>query len=248
MSLRYATTITLILCLFVSSSHAENLIAVGWRTGMYAIDETTGTSRYVGSLGSAQFNSLAMNSAGDILSHNSNGRLVWLDPTDASQTLGPATADDVRGLAFAPDDTLYAITKPSGSTTTALYTIDVNDGSWVRLNSLPYGTSGLEFAADGTLYAWSLYRGLLVVDPVSGDWSELHDGDPANNSIQSICFAPDGTLYGVNNDLCTIDLDDEEIHPIAGDDLPDMRGMVWLPEPGTGLALLASFLVLARRR
>ena len=63
---------------------------------------------------------------------------------------------DVRGMAFAPDGTLYAV-RNGGDT---LFTVNPSSGATTLVGSMNFpGVQGLAFAADGTLYAWDVGSG-----------------------------------------------------------------------------------------
>jgi Tol biopolymer transport system component len=130
------------------------------------------------------------------------GALYLIDPDTGQSTLiGSTGFNEVSGIAFAPDGTLYGVT--GGSIGPAyLITIDVNTGASTLVG--PVGLSGLgvgaiDFAPDGTLFgiAWSPSQ-LITIDVNTGAATFVADltGSSGNNWTPGLSFSPEGVLYG----------------------------------------------------
>ena len=185
-----------------------DFVGVGWNGNVWSISEQTGEARLIGHSGFRRLNSLAIDPAGRLFSV-SRSRLIAIDPSTGAGTavirldFGP-TPVDVRGLAFAPDGTLFAIntTVNSGH----LFTIDPDTGIGDRVGFVDYFLQSLEVSSAGVLYTWPRARGLQIIDPLTGIPApvlrDLSAPPPAPPCIpypemQSLEFSPDGTLFGV---------------------------------------------------
>jgi hypothetical protein len=244
---------------------------VNWFGEVYEIDARTGNAVLAGAAGAtaSRSNSMAIDRSGTpyttlpygyplnatylVTLSRQNG--LWLP------TQGPMVFSDVSALAFSPSGTLFAIRR-YGPTGNDLYTIDVETGAAtaVGCTMLP-GIQALDFSPEGILYGFDVGGGsgagvgLVRIDPVTALASDVDpavDGRAAD--VQTLAFAPDGTLYGAHENLFRVDLNTGALTllgPIEGTYF-GIRGMAWVPEPSTlaGLATLAAALLvhLCRRR
>jgi len=186
--------------------------------------------------------------AGDYLVTLVRERGAWIPK------VGPRVGD-VRALAFARDGTLFAMR--TDGMKNQLYTVDTGTGG-LRLVGYPGvpGIQALDFGPDGRLYGFDVGDGsgtgvgLVRIDPVT---ALATDVDPAVDGravdVQTLAFAPDGTLYGAHENLFVVDLNTGGLTLVGPiESVPTgIRGMVWIPEPSTltALATLAAALLLA---
>jgi hypothetical protein len=122
----------------------------GLPSTLYRFDAATGNSSAIGIITNADATDIAVNSTGAIYVCESD-RLYSVDPTTAQSTqIGPInTFSPIVGLAFAPNDLLYAICYNGN-----ILRIDVNNASAVQLFVLPINFSGdLAFASNTIFYA-----------------------------------------------------------------------------------------------
>jgi hypothetical protein len=88
-------------------------------------------------------------------------------------------------------------------------------------------------------------RGLVTINPVTGEITGVGGGV---QNVQSLAFAPDGTLYAARDLLYKVDLNNGGLAQVGSRGLGDIRGIgyiVAVPEPDTfivfalgGLAVL----------
>jgi len=223
------------------SAHAE-IIGVSWAGNVYSIDETTGSGFLLGASGYDRLNSLAADSSGIIYSASSNA-LLTIDPITGSGTfVAPiSTSNGVRGLAFSPDDVLFAVVdrgSPGSIGPDSIYTIDVTTGQLTLIGSTGYyGFQGLAFAPDGTLYGWEGGHGggygigLVTVDPLTGIVTDVNPsvgGSLGEGQTLDFSFDGDGTLYMASSWLYTVDINTGISTLVGGGGYSDIRGLAFL--------------------
>lgn len=119
------------------------------------------------------------------------GRLLRIDPANASATLVGPTNFPTRSIAFAPDGRLFGVDGAG-----QLLSINPATGNATLVGQIPIPTSAIAFAPDGRLFGIGSVGagvGLLSID--AGTASATVIGPTV--SIYSIAFAPDGRLYGL---------------------------------------------------
>ena len=258
-----ALMIGLVLSAESDVTRAENLIGItsGFSPGsapIVQIDSQTGQFTTI-TTGSRSYNALAQNSIGQLFGawfsgSGENGRISRFDPITGSiqQTFDAVTpgSDTVRGLAFDSSDQLFAIVNQndiSGSPTVSddLFTFDLASESTALIGSLGFtAVQGLDISPSGEFYAWDIFDGLLTVDPLTGAATDLNPTIGGTADIQSIVFAPDGTLFGANENLYEIDPATGAFTQIGSGSGLDVRGIEFIvPEPST-FALLPPILLL----
>lgn len=196
------------------------LIGVTWDdTGVptmsVSIDISTGNATAIGTTSFSHLNSLAIDSQGILhsVATTPGGEaqmLVKIDPVTGAMTglLAVDTFLDIRALAFASDDTLFAIhdTGVTPESPVDLYTLDTATGEEFLIGRPGFvKIQALSFSPDGMLYGWDLDEGLLVLDPVSGEASDVNLSVSGTVDIQSITFLSDGSLLGGRDELYLID-------------------------------------------
>jgi hypothetical protein len=243
--MRFDRTQTLLLQLehaLAASAEAE-LIAVEYAAsdgGVFVIDETGAGEALLGPSGAARLNSLAVNSSGVLYSTaqtlpggEPSDTLVTIDRRTGAAalvaSLSGITDPDIRALAFAPDGTLYGIHFESSTST--LIEIDPDNGQITIVAALAItGIQGLEFGPGGVLYGWGTYWGLVTIDTSDGSHTDIGLFAGGSPIIQTLAFTPDGTLYGAGSRLFTIDDSSGTFVQVGTGTLPDIRGMVSVPE------------------
>ncbi|MBE9061876.1 hypothetical protein [cf. Phormidesmis sp. LEGE 11477] len=178
-------------------------------------------------------NSLASNSADEFftISGLPNGvrPLVEIDPnTGLAGLAGDFTDLDVRGLAFSPEDRLFAVQfssePPDGD---ELFKLDPKTGerTLVGVTQGFSGIQGLDFSPEGTLYGWDISEGLVIIDPDTAATTDVNPSVGADAGIQSIVFTEDGSLFGARDALYQIDVETGETTFIGEGDYDDLRGI-----------------------
>ena len=233
-------------------------------TGTVRIDPNTGTYTTISNTAQAS-NSLAQDTAGRLylswsINTQSNGRVSRFNAFDGSllQTFATATpgAGGIRGMSFDAADNLFAVLNrddAQGSPTIDddLYTFDLATETTSLVGSLGFSAvQGLDFAANGDLYAWDILDGLLQVDPNTGAAVDINPAVGGTANIQSIAFAPDGRLFGARENLFQIDLTTGTFTQIGTGLGLDVRGIEWVvPEPSlAGYCLTAAIAYFACSR
>jgi hypothetical protein len=167
-------------------------------------------------------------------------RLIRVDPILGSATLFQFPyLNGIRGLAFSPSGVCYALDSDGSGVTNTLYwldlTVPVGDSSikhFIGQTNIA-GIQDMTFAADGTLYAWSVDNGLITIDPTTAQATDVNGLFDGTSSIQAIAFAPDGTLYGAGHQLYVIDRITGQFTQIGTADLGDIRGMAYFDVSAT---------------
>ncbi|TVQ33057.1 MAG: hypothetical protein EA376_03090 [Phycisphaeraceae bacterium] len=172
----------------------------------------SGDVTLLGPSGFGGLNSLAKDSSGNLytqgFSTKTGAAFVLIDPLTGVGTAVAPNADqlDVRGLAFDPSDTLYAIVNVFGGTLDFLYTIDLQTGEGQLIGSTGFtNLQGLEFDSSGTLFGWDTAgnRGLVIINTTTGAGS-LVGAAGGTLDIQTLAFDADGALFGAGQNLYSI--------------------------------------------
>lgn len=236
--------------LMLGFSQAQaGLIGVSFGGGLYSIDQTNGATTFIGSTGFSALNALAADSGGTIYS-TSGSNLLSINTTTGAGTsvatisgLGEGTS--IRGLAFSSSNVLYAINNGGSPGSTSvddkLYTINTTTGAATLLGSVTgfKGVQGLDFNSSDSLFAWDISKGLLSLNSSTAAGVDVNTsvggGDP-----QSIAFAADDSLFGVRNQLNSINVTTGALTFLGNTGL-DIRGIEFIadvPEPATLTLLL----------
>jgi hypothetical protein len=215
------------------------LIGVSWsgtNSPVVKIDKDTGIGTTIGLSGFSGLNSLAKNQAGTLYSASGN-KLITINPTTGAGTQ-VATLNfgekpsDVRGLAFSPQNVLYAVINdygPGGIGPHYLYTVDVGTGVATLVGETGPRVQSITFSAAGALYGWDIAEGLLTINTSTGAATVVNPGVGALPDIQGIVFAPDGTLYGAREALYTIDTATSGCTLVGSGGYSDVRGIEFVP-------------------
>lgn len=242
--------------LLPSVGNANSIVGVGFESGttLVRIDPSTGNYTRLSGLGKF-YNSLAQNSAGELFGgwfsvSGENGRVSRFDPNTGIvlQTFNAFTpgAGGIRGLSFDSEDNLFAVVNRNDSQGAPtldddLYLFDLANQTTSRIGSLGFvGVQGLDVSANGTLYAWDIFDGLLTIDPTTGNATDVNPAIGGTVDIQSITFSPDGSLFGARRNLFSIDLATGAYTQIGVGSGMDIRGIEFIvPEPSSGAILLS---------
>jgi hypothetical protein len=187
-------------------------------------------------------------------------KLVQLNPL-TGQSIPLVTLDfgaeraDVRGLAFSPSGTLFALNdiEMLNSTPDNLYTINIQTGHATLVgNTGVGGLQSLAFSPAGVLYGWDLNGlGLVQINPVTGVATDVNPSLNGFLDIQALTFGPDGTLYGARNALYTIDPSTGVTTLVGSGGYSNVYGMavgpasIPVPEPSSIVLVAIGFTVAA---
>jgi hypothetical protein len=278
--MRCSLTLLPALVLAVSSQavHAADLVGIDWHpdnSSLLRIDKATGDVTPIGLTGFSRLNSLATDPSGRLYSVGRardavrDDQLIRIDPvTGAGTAVSTVTLGtdivSVRGLAIAPDGTLYVENAPQGTSGVGphdLWRLDAS-GAGTLVGHMPYAFQSLDFGPDGRLYGWewlsksgTQFRGLGLVQ-VNTETAEVTDVAPTVDSVnigmQGIVFSTDGNLYGVPG-LLVLDPTNGAVRDVRGTSTTqfDVRGVeeINVPEPaGTCCAIGWAAAALLRRR
>ncbi len=254
---------TIISNINLKPAKAISLIGVNYDfpSSVFTIDEMTGSSKFIGFSGFNGLNSLAIDSTGMLFSaedaEEQPSNLITINPATGqgkSVALIDLLGENVgfRGLAFSPDDVLFAFNVNVLTLSKGLYTIDITTGIGTLIsNNFNDGIQALDFSPEGILFGWAVDSGLLTIDTVTGKVVDVNTLEPGTVKIQSIAFSPDGkTLYGAGDGLYKINIETGVPTLIGGQEEYFFRGIVAVPEPLTifGAAVAASFGAFFKRK
>jgi hypothetical protein len=187
---------------------AQDMIAVSWSGGVYALDSYTGTTTFLGT-GMFGQNALARDDQGGLWStERSTGQtgsvysLTSIDPGTGAATVITPNFPDVRAFASAGGTLLWAISNTSPD---QLITIDVTTSQVTTIGPTGYTAVQCLAAVDGVLYAWDNNFGLLTIDPSTGAATDVDPAVGGNSDMQWLARRSDGQLVGGQNGLYEID-------------------------------------------
>jgi hypothetical protein len=238
---------------------SQSLIGVSWEGFTYRIDPLTGGSVELSRPG-IPFNSLARDLAGNFIAGGGgvDDNLYRINPVDGSAQLMTHIItpgfETIRGLAFAPNDDLFAIERPwstsTGRSVNYLYKIDVDTGNATLVGETGlFGLQSLAISKEGAMYSFDLEGnglGLVTIDPVSGIASDVNPTDNAQGSgIQSLAFSSNGSLYAMGQGaIYTVNVSNGSLSRLVNFNV-DIRGIEFLPIPEPSTAALVMTLICA---
>jgi hypothetical protein len=221
------------------------LVGCAYGGSFFKIDPNNGSGVLIGPIGFNGLNSLARNSTAEM--YSVAGRdLIRIDPNTGNGTLVVTIQApyDIRALAFSPAGALYAVTNGGGLGATGvpddLVTIDPSTGIVTVIgNTGREAIQALAFAANGTLYAWDINRGLLTINTTTAAATLVNPAITPGSvaDIQSIAFSPDGRLFGAREKLYAVDVTNGATTLIGSGGYSDVRGIEFLKEDAGGLRI-----------
>lgn len=155
-----------------------------------------GTVLFLGILGNAAIAQTSMYGV-----DQPGGRLLSINPANASATLIGPTNFTTRSIAFAPDGRLFGV-----DDTGRLLSINPTTGNATLVGQIPVPTSAIAFAPDGRLFgigSVGVGIGLLSIDAATANATVIGP----TVSIYSIAFAPDGRLFAMGFGLTLFSID-----------------------------------------
>jgi DNA-binding beta-propeller fold protein YncE len=228
--------LTVALVVIASTSLATTLIAIGWANGapcpVGSIDTATGAWTLIGeTTGFDRCNSLTRDAAGvfySVAANRAGDVLITIDTGTGAATqlalLNPLL--NIKAIAYSPSGVLYAVVNLGAGGNDLLYTIDAATGNETLVGDMGIrGIQGLAFhPVTGDLYAADVSgAGLMTVDLATGAATDVNPD--VGGAVQSITVLPDGTIFGVWNDLYSIDPVTGVHTQIATGGYPDLRGV-----------------------
>jgi hypothetical protein len=109
-----------------------------------------------------------------------------------------------------------------------LATIDTTSAVTTVVGSIGFAfVQALAFGANGVLYGWDLYAGLITIDPATAQATQVNPGLSLNAqpNIQTLAFAPDAVLYGACDALYRIHKGTSQPTLIGSGGYSDVRGI-----------------------
>jgi len=228
-----AALCTLAACTASLTTDAQ-LTGITWDGEMVAL-YTDGQGNVIGDTGSTEFNSLTRMADGSILaaSYGSPADLITIDPwTGAGTFFTHSGLSDIRAIAGSPEGWLYLIHKAGAQSELWVYDFSPGGGLFHKTligDTSLVGVQGMEFSPGGELYAWSTSYGLMVIDRFTAVCTDVNPAVGGSSDIQTLDFAPDGTLYGAYEQLYTIDTTTGVPTPVGGGSYASVRGIVYDP-------------------
>ncbi len=210
------------------------LYGVDFNGRFYQINTTTGAASLVGNTGFTRLNSAAMNSTGDIYITRTRDTT---NPTDFNQLIKVniatgagtlvwdwATLHDLRGLAFADGDILYAL--QDVGLADSLVRIDLATGVVTDIG--PTGRTdlqGLTAAPGGLLYAVGVTAPsqIFSINPATGAATLI--GGSLGNDNQAVEFNSGTTAWTGRANLVSVNLLTGTSSIIGPMGITDLRGM-----------------------
>lgn len=226
--------------LTASPVSAQDLLAVTWNGATALVNSYTGAVTPLGT-GMQGQNCLARDASGTLWSTSRvSSSFHWL--TNVNPATGGATArfsgPDLRGLSIGPGNTLYGIRNEIGPD--SLVRIDTNTSAVTLIGNTGFADIQGLALHQGVLYAWDVFYGLLVINPVTG--AAINPTPLVGGPLyyQSLCSHPDGRLLLGGGDshgpdaLFEVNIQNGTLRPIAQmTGIVDVRGL----EPLGGYAM-----------
>ena len=219
---------------------AQDMIGVRWWEGkVYLIDSGTGMGSELSNLAPTGFDSMARDDSGTLWMMAASD--LWqLDPVTGAGTNVATMTNLVHVTALAYDkatNSLLAV-EDGGTFTTndKLYSISLTTltDTLVANMSVP-GLHGMTFHPNGTLYGWETGAissgvgfGLVTINPTTGAVTDVNPAvDGKWIDIQTLTFG-NNKLYGVNNQVHTLDLMTGVMTVVGGGGYGNIRGIEFI--------------------
>lgn len=216
--------------LAATAAAVDDILAVGTAGDVFTIDSATGRGALLdGARHFTGLNSLARD-AGGVMYSASGDSLIIIDEFTGSATLvATLSIDDVRGLAFAPDGSLYAIDDGGIAMPDRLYAIEPATGEATLIGATSHARiQGFAIDHAGRAFAWDTEDGLLSVSLQSGESTDVNGLSDGTRDIHSLTFSSSGELYGCRYLFFTIDASTGARSLIGSGGYADVRGMAFI--------------------
>jgi hypothetical protein len=121
--------------------------------------------------------------------------LYTVDPTtyDITKVGDFGAAEDMTDLAITPDNKIYTISR------TSLYKVDDSTGAaTVLLSNITSSNVALTFQVDGTLLAADQAGAVRIIDPSTGNVTEVGNYGTGYDTAGDLVAIADGTMFGVS--------------------------------------------------
>ncbi len=208
----------------------DDLLAAGQSGDVYTIDSTTGQGQLIN--GARHYRDLAClgKRADGVMYAASADALITIDEFTGNTTfMATIGIDYVRGLAFSPDGTMYAIDDGGIAMPDVLYTIDPTTGATTLVGVMSHARiQGFAISNAGGAYAWDTEAGLLSVDLATGATSDVNSRLDGSRDIESLTFSAAGDLYGCSYYLFNVDANSGDRTPIGFGGYAGVRGLAFI--------------------
>ena len=212
-------------------SAADNdLLGVARSGDIYTIDSSTGRGQLLNGTRHYPDTSCMDKNAGGVMHSTSGTTLITIDEfTGYATPLATIGIDYVRGLAFAPDGTLYAIDDGGIAMPDILYTIDPMTGATSPIAATAHARiQGFAIDQSGAAFAWDTESGLLSVDLATGVTTDVNGQMDGTRDIGALTFSVDGQLYGCGYMLFTLDRTSGARTIVGWGGYMDIRGLAFI--------------------
>lgn len=239
----------MLLHLTISSSAQSSIILYGvddTTDQLIQIDPLTGVGTAIGSTGISRVSGIAIDSDGTIFASRSDTDELYTinKSTGAASLIGSLGFTNVLDLAFDSNGTLYGIDDGLDR----LLTINTATGAATSVATLANtNLAGMAFDASDKLYTTDFIDGnLLEINPTNGNLTLIGSFEIGSNSIGSIDFNQNGTLFGsdfgASDSLYTINTNTGEATLVGPYGFSTVYAVAFdtssVPEPSSFLAML----------
>ncbi len=214
----------------LAAAAVDDILAVGTAGDVFTIDSATGRGALLdGARHFTGLNSLAKDDRGVMYSASGDSLILIDEFTGSTTRLATLGVDDVRGLAFAPHGSLYAIDDGGIAMPDRLYSIDPATGAAALIGATSHARlQGFAIDHAGRAFAWDTEQGLLTVDLLSGESTDVNGLADGTRDINSLAFSASGELYGCRYLFFRINAVTGERSLIGSGGYADVRGMAFI--------------------
>lgn len=213
-----------------SAAGADDLLAVGTAGDIFTIDSHTGQGRLLDAARHyPALNSLGKDALGVMLSASGESLITIDEATGRTSLVASMPINDVRGLAFAPDGSLYAVEDGGVALPDVLYIVDPASGEAQLIGAASHARiQGMAIDRTGRAFAWDTEAGLLALDLATGATVDVNGLADGSRDVHSLTFAADGRLFGCRYYLFQIDPTTGARSLIGGGGYTDVRGIAFI--------------------
>jgi hypothetical protein len=247
--MRKRTVIALLCISSLAASNSAQFTGVTW-TGEVVGIYSNGEGNAIGATGFTGLNSLARTSDGVLIAATtgpSQPKLISIDPLTGQGTfVNYSFLNTVMALACSPSGDMYALDSSGGGVQNDLYRLDLSveiGCSCIKTfigEVTAFGLTAMAFSGDGTLFAWSTRYGLMTIDPATAVATDVNGLADGSSEIQALAFAPDGSLWGIYEQLYSLDLTTGLPTPVGSGSYGNVRGLEFDPASFPSLSTTAA--------